>query len=203
MRKGETDRISAEAGYSSTRQEDTDTGVVSTTQRSSYLGLQYDLFFTKKVYGYANARAERDAVAGIDLRFLGGLGAGWQIYEEEDLNLNAEGGISWVSENYLPPRGNAFIFIPETEDDEYFAGRLAYHLDKNFNSAVSFFHNTEYIPGLEKGTGAYVKTDAGIRSSLTESMFAELKALWAWDSTPAEDKERLDVTYIFSLGWNF
>jgi putative salt-induced outer membrane protein YdiY len=193
VRKSDIDRISADAGYNNTRQKDPDTGEVSTTQRSAYLGLQYDYFFNDKIYGYANARAERDAIADIDLRFLGGLGAGWQIYDTETFGLSAEAGVSWISENYYPP----------TDDEEYWSGRLAYHVNKDFNSAVSFLHNTVFYPGFEADGGYYAKSDAAIRSSLTDSMFAELKAIWSWDSTPAEDRERVDVTYLFSLGWSF
>jgi hypothetical protein len=179
VRRSESDRMRFDAGYVGGRQRDPDTGVTKTTERAAYMGLQYDYFFTKKVYGYGNARAERDAVADIDMRYIAGAGAGWQVVERDDF----------------------------PDDDSYFAARVAYKLLKKFNSAVTFFHNTTFYPGFTSEGGYLLNTDAGLRSSLTDSMFAEVKAVWTWDSTPAETStgkaERLDVTYFFSFGWTF
>jgi len=200
VRRGETDRISFDAGYTSQRQKEPGSNKVTTTQRKSNAGLQYDYFFNDKIYGYANARGERDAIAQIDVRLLAGAGGGWQIHESDTFNLSAETGLSWISENFLPPSGAG---IPESEDVEYFAARLAYKTDAQLMSSLSFFHNATGYSGFEHAGGYYVTAEAGLRSSLTESMFAEFKALWAWDSTPAEMKKRTDVTYLLNLGWSF
>ena len=197
VRRTDIDRMWFEAGYSGGRQKDPATGEKVTTERSSHIGLQYDYFLTKKVYGYGNARAERDAIADIDMRYIAGAGAGWQIKDADDLKFMVEAGVSWVSENY-----------DEAPDDtSYFSGRLAYRFLRAFNDAVTFYHTTTFYPGFTGEGGYLVNTDAAIRSSLTDSMFAEAKAVWTWDSTPAETlftkAERLDVTYFFSLGWTF
>jgi len=199
VRRSEIDRITFDAGYSSQRNKDPDTGELETTLRQSFAGLQYDYFFSEKIYGYANSRAERDAIAKIDVRLQAGAGGGWQIHESEDFNLAAEAGVSWISENYLSPDPGQ---LP-TDDEKYFSGRVAYKTDGKFNDKVSFFHNATWYPAFEAGGGDLVAADGGIRSSLTDSMFAELKALWTWDSTPANAKKRTDVTYLFSLGWTF
>jgi len=96
-RRSEIDRITFDAGYASQRQEDPDTGEENTTQRQVFAGLQYDYFFSKKIYGYANTRAERDAIALIDLRLLAGAGAGYQIVESDSLNANGEAEIGRAS----------------------------------------------------------------------------------------------------------
>ncbi|MBU0753747.1 MAG: DUF481 domain-containing protein [Planctomycetes bacterium] len=199
VRRTETDRISFDAAYASQRQKDPDTDQLKTTQRQSSAGLQYDYFFTEKVYGYANARAERDAIAKIEMRMLSGAGVGWQVYESDDFNFLAETGISWISEGYLPPDPGD----PVTDDESYFSARVAYKTDAKLNDSVSFFHNATAYPAFESAGGYYVTADGGFRSSLTDSMFAEIKALWAWDSTPAERKKRVDVTYLLSIGWTF
>ncbi len=199
VRRGDNDRFRFDGGYSGARQKDPDTDENVTTKRESYLGLQFDYFFSEKLFGYAKTRAERNAIAGIDLRFLSGVGGGWQFFDDDDFKLSTEAGLSWVSENYRddPDTGE------NVDSEEYWSGRVAYHVDKKFGSLVSLFHNTEWYPGFEHEGGHFVKADAGLRSSLTESMFAEFKVLWDWDSTPAEGAERTDVTYMLNLGWTF
>ncbi|MHC4943030.1 MAG: DUF481 domain-containing protein [Planctomycetota bacterium] len=198
-RRSEVDRISFNAGYVSTRTKDPDTDELNTTQRRSLGLLQYDYFLGVKTYTYANTGFERDAIAKIDVRLQAGAGAGYQACETDDFSAAVEGGLSWVSENFLSPDPGD----PPTDDEAYLAGRLAYKLSGKFNEAVSFFHNATFFPAFEHEGGYYVTTDAGLRSSLTGSMFAEAKALWTWDSTPAEAKKRVDVIYVFAIGWSF
>lgn len=192
-RRSDTDRISLSAGYLASRQEDPATGVTSTTKRSEYGGAQYDYFFNKTFYTYANARAEKDAIALIDLRFTAGAGAGYQILETADLTLSGEAGISWLKEDFSGP----------TETNETGAGRLAYNLNAKLNPSVSFFHNAEWYESFEDFEDQYAKALIGLRASLTATMFAEVKTVISWDSTPATGRERTDVTYTLGVGWSF
>jgi len=194
VRKSEFDRISFSAGYNGSRQKNDVTKEVDTTKRSTYLGLQFDYFFSKKIYGYGNVQMERDAPADLDMRFLTGAGAGWQIMDTDPLSLAFELGSSWVSEDFIGP----------TKKNEYFAGRAAYHVKGEVNNIVSFFHDAEWYPSLEHfSEDQYIKAQGGLRSALTTSLFAEFKAIWAWDTTPALTKKRSDVTYLMSIGWKF
>lgn len=193
VRKSEVDRITFLAGYNSGRQRDEVTKEVETNKRNSYMSLQYDYFFTERLYGYANAKMERDEFADLDLRFLSGAGAGYQIFNGDDLSLAGEAGISWVSEDFKGP----------TKNEDYFSARLAYNLDAQLTKSVNFFNTAEWYPSLEDNDDHYVKSVAGIRSSLTSSLFAEVKAEYTWDSSPALNKKRTDVIYLLSVGWSF
>ena len=46
-------------------------------------------------------------------------------------------------------------------------------------------------------------TDAGLRVSLTEKLFNELKVEWRHDSSPAPGADRNDLRYLVSVGWQF
>ena len=193
IRRSEIDRITFKAGYIGNRQK-SDNGEMETTQRESYLGLQFDYFFSKKFYGYGNAKMERDALADLDIRFVSGVGAGYQWAEADEFSFNTETGISWISENYAGM----------TDSERYFAARAAYNLSGQFNKYVTYFHNAEWLPSIEDFDEDHVVTaEAGLRSSLTASLFAELKAVWQWDSSPAQNKKHTDVTYLASIGWSF
>jgi len=193
VRRSDDDRITFGAGYRTAKQTDRDTGEENTTERYLFGKLQYDYFFTKKFYGYANARAEKDALAELALRFVAGAGVGYQWAESETFNFSTEGGVSWFNENYTD----------DTPRDDHISMRFAYHLDGKVNDAVKLFHDLEWYPSVEDAQDHFITAQWGIRSALTMALFAELKVVWDWDSTPAADAERQNVKYLASVGLSF
>ncbi len=192
-RRGEVDRIRAGAGYVEARQKNDVTKEMDTTARIYRANGQYDYFFSDTFYAYANARGERDAIAEVDLRFIGGVGAGQQWVEGDDFNLSTEEGISYFAEK----------FRNMTPSKESAASRFAYRVDGKPFDAVKLFHDTEWIHGLEESGDDLVTTQGGFRSSVTGSLFFEAKVQVNWDNTPAAGAERTDVRYILGLGWSF
>jgi putative salt-induced outer membrane protein YdiY len=193
VRRGEDDRITFGAGYAAEQTEDNDTGETSTTRRQMFMALQYDLFFTPKWYMYANARGEKDGVADIALRFTSGVGLGYQFVDTADLKFNIEAGPTWVSVNY----------DDDTENQDYLAARVAWNLDWMFYSGVSFFHNGRAYPSLESRHDQLVETRTGLRYKLFGDFFGESRVHWTWDSSPAEDAKRQDLSVILGLGYGF
>ncbi len=193
LRRGEDDRITFAAGYAAEQTTDVDTHESVTSKRQLFGSLQYDLFFTPKWYGYTNARGEKDGVANLALRFIAGLGLGYQFVETETLKFSIEGGPTWVSENYTD----------DTENTDYVAARLAWNLDWVFYPEVSFFHNGRWLPSLESRHDQLVGTRTGLRYKLFGDFFGESRVDWTWDSSPADDKKRQDLAVILGLGYGF
>jgi putative salt-induced outer membrane protein YdiY len=193
VRRGEADRISFGAGYAAEQTEDDDTGDTTTTKRQMFTSLQYDLFFRPKWYLYANARGEKDGVADLALRLTTGVGLGHQFVETDDLKFNIEAGPTWVSENYSDA----------TESIDYIAARVAWNLDWVLYPGLSFFHNGRAYPSLASRYDQVVETKTGFRYRLYRNFFGESKLLWVWDSTPADDKMRQDLSVILGLGYDF
>ena len=108
------------------------------------------------------------------------------------MNFNTEAGIAWVYEDYAV--GGS---------DNHVAARLAYHFDRKFNEKVTFLHNLEYLPSLEDLSDFNVNADAGVRATLTKTMFTQLKVEWRYDATPAPDAAKNDVRYTLGVGWTF
>src|SRR3954471_4765882 len=191
-RRGDFDRISATAGYIYSRQKDPDTGNKSTTADNWFAAGKYDYFFSEKVYGFASLRAEHDTIAALDLRLTPSVGVGYQWLERPDINFNTEAGLAWVYEDYA-----------SGGSDNHIAARLAYHFNKKFNDKVAFLHNLEYLPSLEDLSDFNLNADAGIRATLTKTMFAEFKFEWRYDATPAPDASNNDLRYLLGVGWTF
>jgi putative salt-induced outer membrane protein YdiY len=193
VRRSELDRITFSAGYAGERTRDKDTGVDSTTKRKLFGTLQYDYFFTKQIYGYANAKGEKDGVADLALRFVAGAGAGYQWFETDTFKWNTEAGLSWVSENYTD----------DTPHTDYIAARLASNLEYVLYPGLTFFQYTRLYPSLEDIQDQLVDTATGFRYKIWGNFFGESKVLWVYDTTPAEGNDRQDVSYILGIGYGF
>jgi putative salt-induced outer membrane protein YdiY len=184
------DRFSLGGAYNFGRTGRDGAAVTTTDNWDAYF--KYDRFWTEKLYGYANIRVDHDRIAFLNYRLTPGVGLGYQWYETPTFSFNTEAGISYVYESFDPGDDNDFIAL-----------RLAYHLTKKFNDKVSVFHNLEYLPAFEDPGDYILNVDAGIRAMLTKNMFAQFKAEWVRDSTPAEDRQKNDLRYILGVGWTF
>ncbi len=192
VRRGEDDRITLGAGYYFAKSKDPTTGDVATTADNWFLLGKYDYFFSKKLYGYALIRAERDRIADLNLRLSPGVGLGYQWFERDDFHLSTEAGLGWVYENFN-----------NDGTDNHPSARLAYHVDKKLNDSVTLFHNLEYLPSLERASDFNLNADAGLRAALTKKMFSEIKIEWRYDATPAPGAHKNDVRYMLGVGWQF
>jgi putative salt-induced outer membrane protein YdiY len=191
MRRGDQDRITFDAQYLYGREKITGDGNHE-TQNNWYIEGKYDYFFNPRFYAYANARVERDVIADISLRLTPGVGVGYQWVEKPNFAFNTEAGAAWLYRSYSHD-GRV----------DSASARLVYHLTAKFNDKVSAFHNFEYFPGLDRMSNYFFDTDAGIRATLTEQMFAEFKVEERYDSQPAPGRGRNDTRYIVGVGWNF
>lgn len=193
VRRTENDRFTIDAGFLYGRQKDQSTKATTETENDWFIGGKYDYFFTPQLYGYANARVERDLIAGVSLRLTPGGGVGYQWIDQPDFHLQTEGGISWLYREYTHNGGTS----------ETVAARAAYHVDKKLSPGVAVFHNFEYYPGLDTINDYFFDTDAGIRADLTDKMFTEFKAIEKYDSQPAPGKGHNDTQFVLSVGLNF
>ncbi len=193
MRRGEDDRITSSGAYNFGRERNADTGDKTTSADNQMLQGKYDYFLDdSKWYLFANALAVKDRIQDLNLRFVPGVGVGYQWIESAKMNFNTEAGLSWIYEDYK-----------DEDIKQGVAARLAYHYDHTFNENVKFFHNLEFIPGLESGTGYLVNTDVGVRADMTKQMFLEAKVELTHNSQPASDNVKDDLRYILGVGWKF
>ena len=61
----------------------------------------------------------------------------------------------------------------------------------------------EALPDLLPDGPCLFVTDAGVRASITDRMFAEYKIEYRYDATPAEDFGESDLRHLIGVGWKF
>jgi putative salt-induced outer membrane protein YdiY len=193
VRRSETDRISADAAYLFSRSTPKG-GTSVTTEDNWILNGEYQDFFTKKFYGYANVGVQKDRINNLDLRLTPGIGIGYQWVERPDFNISTEAGGTWVYQEFRN------VSTPQ----ENFSARIAYHIDKSlWDDKVKLFHDLEFLPGIQHTNDYIVTTDIGLRAAITENMFSELKAIFDFDSKPAPGAVKFDTKYLIGVGWKF
>lgn len=192
-RSTERHRLHLDAAWEAQRTRDQDTGEYETNRRRLVGGVKLDRRFGERGYAYVGTRAERDGVADLDLRLENGAGVGRDWVDREDLSFSTEAGLEWVREDY----GD------DAADDDFAAGRLAWNLHKRLVDGVAFFHDGSWVASLEDRHDQIVETETGVRSELGAHLFLESKVRWRWDASPAADRDREDVDYLFGVGYDF
>jgi putative salt-induced outer membrane protein YdiY len=201
---GNTDRRSASATVDTEKRREKDrftlgflwryaddSGIL--TDRQTQLRGKYDYFFSKKMYGLAQASAEDNFSAALDLRLTAGVGLGYQFKESPSWKIAAEAGLSYVDSDYTGT----------VDDTAYLAARAAYNWDWKPNTKYNLSQVGEIFPSLERSEDINARVDSKGRVNLTDKMFAQLQWLYQWDNTPATGKVRSDNMVLLGVGWSF
>lgn len=155
--------------------------------------MKYDHFFTKKLYGYANATAEKNEFKDLNLRSALGLGLGYQFIETKQTNLSLEAGLSYVNEDFIV-----------AVDQDYGAGRWAFNFDHLlWADRLQFFHHHQGLISIKDSDDISVLSQTGFRIPFYKSLNATLQFNYDWEKSPPPGTEKADKTYIFTIGYQW
>ena len=163
------------------------------TTRNALGRLKYDFFVWERLYTYAQARFERDDFQDLNLRSTMGLGVGYQIIDTERTSLFAEVGVSYFNEDFM-----------ESEDQKSASARESTGF--NFDivpKRIKFFHLHEFYYRWEQSDSYYLSSEQGLRFLLFRNFFANFQVDFDYNSQPAPDREKKDIRYIISIGYEF
>jgi len=193
QKRTEKDRTQLSTDYAKGKQTDPDTKEETTTEDWWRARAKYDYFFTKKFYGYLDARYEKDSIAQLDRRVIIGAGGGYQWIESDDMNFATEIGLASVYEK----------FDNQTESNSELSAQLGYHFDKKLVDNIKFIHDLTYYPSIQKVSDYFLTTTAEVRAGISKNMFTNFKVILDYDTTPAQGSGKTDTKYLLGVGWNF
>ncbi len=155
--------------------------------------VQYDHFFTEKWYYGAVVALESDKNADLDLRSKFGPLLGYQWFESRELNLGTQAGPLRVREAF----GNK-------ENDGYWAAGWLVDFDKFlFSDLMQFYHRHSGIWNFENTSDVVFDSRTGLRFPLIAGFVASTELQAEYDSGVAREKDELDTTYRFKLGYEW
>ena len=153
----------------------------------------YGHYLTKKWFLYALTLFEHDQFADLDLRSTLGVGAGYQFFESETLNLYAGAGPGYVNEDFI-----------NGEDDDFATGQWVVRYDQYFfDKLFQLFHNQFGYVRTTDASHWHVKTRQGIRFPIYKGFTTTLQYNYDYNNEPSSDADKKwDSKLMFLLGWS-
>lgn len=165
---------------------------IKTTSNRRLLG-QYDMFLDPKNYLFVNAKAERDELAGLNLRSGAGAGYGRQFLDTDVTKLSGEASLNYIREDYdISP------------DDSFPTLGLGFKYEqKFFNQKLVYFNNFNLDKNLQDTGDVLVRNRMGIRVPIASGINLSTQFNLDYDNEPEIGKKKTDTALIFSVGYAF
>lgn len=165
---------------------------IRTTSNRRILG-QYDMFLDPKNYLFVNAKAERDELAGLDLRSGVGVGYGRQFLDNDITKLSSEVSLNYIREDY-----------DITPDRSFPTLGLGFKYEQKFlNQKLVYFNNFNVDTNLNDTSDVLLRNRMGIRIPIADGINLSTQFNLDYDNEPAIGKKKTDTALIFSVGYAF
>jgi hypothetical protein len=155
---------------------------------------KYDRFLEDSPwYWGGNLSFEHDEFADTELRTYVGPYLGRKIFTEPAFTLEAEGGVSYVWENF---------FV--AEDNDYPAATWSVDASSNYlGEGTRLYFNQTGLWDLSNQADVLINTTAGLSFPLLLNIEGAAEVIWKYDTGAVEGVEELDQTYRFRIGYRW
>lgn len=146
---------------------------------------------TERTFASADVSALHDDVARIAYRVMVGPGAGAYVIKDDRTSLSAEIGLSYVWEKQAGVR------------DDFLAVRFAETFSHQLSATAKIWQSVEVIPQFEDFSVFLLKAEIGVEAAINTRLSLRVTVRDQYDSDPAPDTEKNDVSLIagVSLRW--
>ena len=163
------------------------------TDNDQQIYAEYDRFVTDQWFVGGRQAFERDEFEELDLRSETGIFAGYQFYEQDDLNLQIKAGPDYIYEKF----DNG-----DTESDIALGWLLEYD-QKFIDDKLQLFHSHEILTPFSDSSAFLFESETGARVPFSEKLDASAQVDFDWDNDPIDGVEENDTTYSIKLGYGW
>lgn len=142
---------------------------------------------TPRTFGYLAASVLSDDIADIDYRATIGPGLGVYLVKNENTTLSIEAGPSYVWQQ-----------VAGTPDD-YLVLRFAERFDQKFSATAKMWQSAEYLPTADNFDQYLLNAELGTEASINTRVSLRLVFQDKYNSTPADDLEKNDISLIAGI----
>lgn len=168
-----------------------DEGVETENDQSLYG--EYNRFLSEKWFVGVRQEFEIDKIAELDLRSKTGPFAGYQFYEQDDLNLRVRFGANYIYEEFESG---------DKEEDAALAWALNY--DQTFwDEVLTLFHNHELDTPVDPVDAFIFQSETGVRVPVGKHLVGTAQVDFDWDNEPAPGVQEEDTKYSVKLGYEW
>lgn len=158
----------------------------TTTENAKALA-EYRVLMSERAYILGGLSVLYDAIADIDYRAVLSIGPGYYFIKDDKASLGVEVGPAFIMEK----AGGV--------EREEFALRAGELYERRLSATARVWQSLEYIPVVDDLDDYLLNTEVGIEAAINSSAALRLVVKNAYDSTPAEGKEKSDTTLIGAL----
>lgn len=179
------------------------------TQRRVRGALQYDRFFSDKLYGFARADALHDGLQSLNIRAIGSIGVGYQIMEEKDVTWNGEVGLAYVHTDIKGAAATAIATGRKYDDPTgEVSARVATKYWRQINEDLAYTFSAEWYPSLEDTDAHVVYASNQLDYQMGKGFTTSLRWEFDYNNQPGfrangDRLDRLDHRLIWGLGYTF
>ena len=152
---------------------------------------KYQHKLTERTYAALDGYARHDQIADLSYRFRGSVSLGRHFLLTERAVFSAEVGPGYVAEKKGGDR------------EGFAAGRAAQYLEILVADNLQLWESAEFVQNLEDSAVYFVNAEIGLETVLVGNLNLRLSLEDTYDSQPAADKVRNDLTTKTTLVWKF
>lgn len=178
------------AGIEANYGKSTVDGVEETTVNNAKTYVNVKKTLGQRTFASLDGSLVFDDVALIDYRVTLGPGAGLYLVKNDKRTLTLEAGPSYVWEQVDGKR------------DNYLALRLSERYSCQISKTAKLAQSLEYTPEASDLDNYLLVGEIGVEAAMTARVSLRVVLQDKYDSTPAADKERNDLSLIAGLGFS-
>jgi len=163
-----------------------------TTSEYIEAAAEYRREISDRIYWYGLAQGRRDALADLDYRTTLGPGVGYRILESDTLSLLFEGGPVYVAEK-----------LSNESLEHSLRARLFEEFIWQITSYAKFFQTAEFLANTQDFEDWIFEVEAGVETSITETLSLRLSAKNIYDNLPASGRDKNDLSLNSAIVYRF
>lgn len=186
LRRGDQDRFSMRFLYNIAQEND------EMTTRNAFGALQYDYFFTRKLYGYLGVELLNDTFKDLNLRTVIGPGAGYQLWDDPVKGLSLEAGLAYFTED-----------LKSQEDKRWITVRLGVNYRYKLTDWLVFTDRLVLYPSIERMSDFTLRNEAALLTAVGSGWSLKLADVLDYVNNPPAGKKKTDSLFTAGLQYAF
>ncbi len=177
-------RFGAEGNYGESRGSD---GEMGQTIGNAKASANVKKTLSTMTFTYLDTTVLHDDIADIEYRFTVGPGLGFYLVKSEATQVSLEAGPSYVWEKV------------GGQKDDYAALRVAERVEHKLSETAKVWESAEYLAKMDDFSKYLINSEAGIEAAMNAKLSLRLVLQNAYNSEPADGKEKSDTTVIVGV----
>jgi putative salt-induced outer membrane protein len=153
---------------------------------------QYDRNYSERAYWLITASLDIDKIADLDRRLYIGPGLGYNFIKKENVSLDLEAGIAYLSTKYSTFNAQSDLGY-----------RIAESYTRDLSKNASIWQKAEFLGNGDDSDAYVLKGEIGIETSIAGGFNIKSYVENTLNNAPAKGKKKNDFAFVTMLVYKF